>query len=50
MLSEYRFDDLDLREEPARFESDPDAGFSIVTGPKSDTCSVSCMTCRGARA
>jgi hypothetical protein len=45
MLSELRFDDLDLREEPARFESDPDAGYSMTTTPRSDMCSVSCMTC-----
>jgi len=49
MFSEYRFDDLDLREEPARFESDPEA-YSVVTGPHTDTCSASCMTCFGARA
>lgn len=42
-----RFDDLDLREEPARFESDSEI-YSLTTSPKSDTCSVSCMTCFGA--
>jgi hypothetical protein len=47
MPQEYRFDDLDLREEPARFESDPDAAFSVTTNPRSDTCSVSCFTCFG---
>jgi hypothetical protein len=47
MHPELRFDDLDLREEPARFESE--AGiYSLTTTPKSDTCSVSCMTCVGA--
>jgi hypothetical protein len=50
MLSEYRFDDLDLREEPARFESDAEASFSLTTTPRSDTCSASCMTCYSARA
>ena len=48
MLSENRFDDLDLREEPARFESDQSAAYSVVTQPKSDACSVSCMTCYSA--
>jgi hypothetical protein len=47
MLSDYRFDDLDLRVEPARFEYDPDAADTITTTPRSDTCSGSCMTCRG---
>ena len=45
MLSEYRFDDLDLREEPARLENDPDAAFSLTTSPRSEICSNSCMTC-----
>ena len=47
MLTDFGFDDLDLREEPARFESDPDAGYSLTTNPRSDTCSVSCFTCYG---
>jgi hypothetical protein len=46
MPADLRFDDLDLREEPARFESEE--GIYSITGPKSDTCSASCMTCRGA--
>ena len=46
MHSELRFDDLDLREEPARFESDVDV-YSLTTTPKSDTCSASCLTCVG---
>jgi hypothetical protein len=51
MTSEYRFDDLDLREEPARFEADPDVfSDSVTTTPKTDMCSASCMTCYGARA
>jgi hypothetical protein len=50
MTTEYRFDDLDLREEPARLESDPDLfSDSVTTTPKTDTCSASCMTCYGAR-
>jgi hypothetical protein len=50
MTTEYRFDDLDLREEPARFEADPDLfSDSVTTTPKTDTCSASCMTCYGAR-
>lgn len=50
MTTEYRFDDLDLREEPARFEADPDLfSDSVTTVPKSDACSASCMTCYGAR-
>ena len=49
MVSEYRFDDLDLREEPARFESDPDAAYSMTTSVHTDTCSASCMTCYHAR-
>ena len=47
MHHELKFDDLDLREEPARFESDVDV-YSLTTAPKSDTCSASCMTCIGA--
>jgi len=47
MPADLRFDDLDLREEPARFES-AEGIYSITTNPKSDTCSASCMTCRGA--
>lgn len=46
MHPELRFDDLDLREEPARFESDE--GVYSLTQPKSDTCSASCLTCFGA--
>ncbi|HYW54912.1 MAG TPA: hypothetical protein VE826_13150 [Dongiaceae bacterium] len=51
MTTEYRFDDLDLREEPARFESDPNVFSDSVTTskPTTDTCSASCMTCYGAR-
>lgn len=45
MNDERRFDDLDLREEPARFESDADGMYSLTTSPKTDTCSASCMTC-----
>jgi hypothetical protein len=46
MHAELRFDDLDLREEPARFEAD-EGIYSITNDPKSNTCSVSCMTCVG---
>lgn len=46
MFSDYRFDDLDLREEPARFENDAEVFSVVTTSPKSDACSVSCMTCR----
>ncbi|HEX3465024.1 MAG TPA: hypothetical protein VHS78_13335 [Candidatus Elarobacter sp.] len=47
MHTAFRFDDLDLREEPARFESDSDV-YSVTTTPKSDTCSATCLTCIGA--